>query len=55
MPEDVDYVASIYRGQVYLIPILKSMSGVTLSYNYPKNGLKKMIHIAENFKIENIL
>lgn len=54
-PNDVDYIASIYEGQVYLIPLLKQMTGITLSYNYPENGLKKLIHIAENFKIENIL
>ena len=55
LPGDVDYVASIYEDQVYLIPVLKPTIGMIISYNYPKNGLKKLINIAENFKIENVL
>lgn len=53
--DDVDYIASIYNNQVYLIPVIKPMTGIMLSYNYPKNGLKKLINIAEFFKIENVL
>lgn len=54
-PNEIDYVATIYNNQVYLVPILKEKTGITLSYNYPENGLKKLIHLAENYKIENIL
>ena len=54
-PKDVDYIATIYKNQIYMIPLIQPMTGITLSFEYPKNGLKKLINIAEKFKIENVL
>lgn len=53
--KDVDYVASIYNGVIYMIPVIQPMTCITLSFRYPDNGLKKFINIADNFKIENVL
>ena len=53
--EDADYIAASYFDQVYLIPTGLLTNEMTLSFEYPNNGLKKPIHIEKEYRIENVL
>lgn len=54
--EDVDFFYTWFEGQGYLVSI-KEASGVTFRwrYEYPSSGQKQGIHIADNYKIEEVL
>lgn len=51
--EQIDYFYTWFNGQGYLISIQEA-TGVTyrMRYEYPKNGQKAGIHIADNYKIK---
>ena len=52
--EDVDYFATVYNNQCYIIPIEKIGSrSFRLRLKPTKNGQVKNINFAENFKLEN--
>lgn len=52
--EDVDYFATVYNNQCYLIPIDKIGSrAFRLRLKPTKNGQIKNINFAENFKLED--
>lgn len=52
--EDVDYFATMYNHQCYLVPISKIGSrSFRLRLKPTKNGQTKNINFAENFKLEN--
>lgn len=52
--EDVDYFATVYDHQCYLVPIEKVGSrSFRLRLKPTKNGQTKNINFAENFKLEN--
>ena len=52
--EDVDYFATVYNHQCYLVPIEKVGSrSFRLRLKPTKNGQTKNINFAENFKLEN--
>lgn len=52
--EDVDYFATMYNHQCYLIPIEKiGNRSFRLRLKPTKNGQTKNINFAENFKLEN--
>ena len=52
--EDVDYFATVYNHQCYLIPIDQVGSrSFRLRLKPTKNGQTKNINFAENFKLEN--
>ena len=52
--EDVDYFATIYNHQCYLVPIEKiGNRSFRLRLKPTKNGQIKNINFAENFKLEN--
>lgn len=52
--EDVDYFATMYNHQCYLVPIEKIGSrSFRLRLKPTKNGQTKNINFAENFKLEN--
>lgn len=53
--EDVDYIATYYSNQLYLFPVGNHSNMMMISFEYPSNGLKKKINLAENYKVENIL
>ena len=54
--EDIDYFYTWFNGQGYLVSI-KEATGVTFRwrYEYPQTGQKQGIHIASNYKIEEVL
>lgn len=54
--DDIDYFYTWFQGQGYLVSI-KEATGVTFRwrYEYPSSGQKQGIHIADNYKIEEVL
>ena len=53
---DIDYFYTYFNGQGYLVPIEEASGSVfRWRYDYPKNGQKVNVHIASDYKIENIL
>ena len=54
--DDIDYFYTWFEGQGYLVSI-EEATGVTFRwrYEYPKSGQKQGIHIANDYKIEEVL
>lgn len=54
--EEVDYFYTYFEGQGYLISINEA-TGVSfrMRYEYPSNNQKKGIHIADNYKIAEVI
>ena len=54
--DDIDYFYTYFQGQGYLVSI-KEASGKTFRwrYEYPSNGQKMGIHIANEYKIEEVI
>ena len=53
---DIDYFYTYFQGQGYLVSI-KEANGKTFRwrYEYPSNGQKSGIHIADEYKIEEVI
>ena len=54
--DDIDYFYTWFNGQGYLVSI-EEATGITFRwrYEYPTNGQKAGIHIADEYKIEEVL
>ena len=54
--DDIDYFYTCFNGQGYLVSI-EEASGLTFRwrYEYPATGQKQGIHIANDYKIEEVL
>ena len=52
---EIDYFATMYEGNCYLVPVEECGHEKTLRYRYPANGQKKGISLAENYKLENMI
>jgi len=54
--DDIDYFYTWFEGQGYLVSINEA-TGVSFRwrYEYPSTGQKQGIHIAENYKIEEVI
>lgn len=52
---EVDYISTVYEDVLYLFPTGTHTNAMTLSFEYPSNGLKAKINLAENYLAENIL
>ena len=54
--EDIDYFYTWFEGQGYLVSI-EEATGITFRwrYEYPASGQKQGIHIADEYKIEEVL
>ena len=53
--EEIDYFATVYNNQCYLVPVDKAGNrAFRLRLKPTKNGQVKNINFAENFKLENI-
>lgn len=53
--QDIDYFATVYEGNCYLVPVGECSSEKTLRYHYPANGQKKGISLADDYKMENMV
>ena len=54
--EDIDYFYTWFQGQGYLVSI-EEATGLTFRwrYEYPTSGQTQGIHIADNYKIEEVI
>lgn len=53
---DIDYFYTWFNGQGYLVSIEEACgSSFRWRYEYPNTGQKQGIHIADNYKIEEVL
>jgi hypothetical protein len=54
--DEIDYFYTWFNGQGYLVSIQEA-TGSTFRwrYEYPKSNQKQGIHIADNYKIEDVL
>lgn len=55
MPEDVDYFATFYNGECYLVPQSECSNEKTLRIIPPKNGQKKGVSFLNDYKAEEVL
>lgn len=53
---EIDYFYTWFNGQGYLVPI-EETKGISFRwrYEYPKTGQKQGVHIADNYKIKDML
>ena len=49
---DVDYFATYWDNQVYLVPINECSVEKTLRFQYPDNGQKQNISLAKDYELE---
>lgn len=52
---DVDYIATMFKGELYLLKTGNHINEMTISLKYPKNGIKSTVNLAENFLIDEVL
>lgn len=52
---EIDYFATVYEGNCYLVPVGEASHEKTLRFRYPINGQKKGISLAEDYKMKNII
>lgn len=52
---EIDYFATIDKGQCYLIPVEECGCHKTLRYQYPRNGQKKGICLAKDYIMEEVI
>ena len=53
--QEIDYFATMYEGQCYLIPVGECGHEKTLRFRYPTNGQKKGISLAENYTLQKMI
>lgn len=53
--EEIDFFATVYNEECYLVPVSECSNEKTLRYHYPANGQRKGISLAENYKLEEVL
>ena len=53
--EQIDYFATFWNNQCYLVPVEECSISKTLRFCYPSNGQKKGISLAENYTAEKQL
>ena len=52
---EVDFIATYYKNKLYMFPTGNCTNLMTISFNYPDNGLKNTINLAENYEGTYIL
>jgi hypothetical protein len=52
---EIDYFATFYNGKCYLVPVEECGTEKTLRYNYPSNGQKKGIYLAQDYELQKVL
>lgn len=52
---EIDYFATFWNGQCYLIPIEETSTEKVLRFDPPKNGQLKGITFADEYKVEEML
>ena len=52
---EIDYFATFWKGQCYIVPISETSTDKTLRFNPPKNGQRKGISFAKDYTVEEVL
>lgn len=52
---EIDYFATFWKGQCYMVPISETSTDKTLRFNPPKNGQRKGISFAKDYTVEEVL
>lgn len=53
--KEIDYFATFWNGQCYLIPVEECSATKTLWLKPPANGQKSLISMAENYELQKII
>ena len=53
--DEIDYFATFFDGQCYLVPVEECGAAKTLRFCYPKNGQKKGISLAETYLLKEVI
>lgn len=53
--DEVDFIATYYENKLYLFPTGNHTNLMTISYNYPTNGIKQPINLASDYYAEKFL
>ena len=53
--DEIDFFATMYEGQCYLIPVEECKKEKSLRFCYPVNGQKKGISLARNYTLEEVI
>ena len=53
--DEIDYFATFWNGQCYMVPISETSTEKTLRFNLPKNGQRKGISFAKDYTVEEVL
>lgn len=53
--DEIDYFATFWEGQCYLVPINETSTEKTLRFKPPKNGQIKGISFAKDYKVQEVL
>jgi hypothetical protein len=53
--DEIDYFATFWDGQCYLVPIEETSTEKVLRFDPPKNGQLKGITFADKYKVEEML
>ena len=51
---EIDFFATVYEGQCYLVPVEECGKAKSLRFKYPANGQKKGISLAANYTLEEV-
>lgn len=52
---EIDFFATVYEGNCYLVPVEECGYEKTLRYRYPANGQKKGISLAKDYLMEDMI
>ena len=52
---EIDYFATFWKGQCYMVPVSETSTDKTLRFNPPKNGQRKGISFAKDYTVEEVL
>jgi hypothetical protein len=52
--DEIDFFATVYDGQCYLVPVDECGKEKSLRFKYPSNGQKKHISLAVNYTLEEV-
>lgn len=53
--EEIDFFATSWKEQVYLVPVEECSVDKTLRFSEPKNGQKQLISFAKDYEIEKVI
>lgn len=53
--EEIDFFATVYEGECYLVPVYECRNEKVLRFHYPANGQRKGISLAVNYTLDEVV